>query len=165
MLKIPKRKRGHVILPTAKQKLATDLLLSGKASSVPDAMRQAKYSPSSVNNSGKVFVRSQGVEVYLKSLDEKSREKFGMSIQDKVMNVYYEGLEATKLFGKEAIEHPDHPTRISAADRMASFFGWQKLGIEDESKQYNQFNFFNVKPEKQKLFQENLKSFIKKSYK
>ena len=164
-MEIPKRKRGLVILPTAKQKLATDLVLSGKAKSVPDAMRKAGYSKAAVHNATAAFVRSQGVGVYLKSLDEKSREKFGMCIQDKVMNVYYEGLEATKLFGKDAVEHPDHKTRIEAADRMANFFGWNKLGIEDESKQYNQFNFFNVKPEAQQKFNENLKDFIKKSYK
>ena len=164
MIEIPKRREGRPV-PTPRQKLTTDLILSGKAKSVPDAMRQAKYSDSSVHNATKVFVRSKGVEAYLNSLDEKSREKFGMSIQDKVMNVYYEGLEATKLFGKRAVEYPDHPTRISAADRMAKFFGWETSGIEDEGKQFNQFNFFDVKPEKQKEFQDNLKKFIKKSYK
>lgn len=164
-MKIPKRKQGERVLPTAKQKLATDMILSGKAVSVPDAMRKAGYSDSSAHNATKVFTRSQGVDIYLKSLDALSRKKFGMSIQDKVMNVYYEGLEATKLFGKEGIEHADHPTRILAADRMAGFFGWNKVGVEDETKQFNQFNFFNVKQDKQKEFQSNLKEFLKKSNK
>ncbi len=160
---VGKDKRGHLLHVRPKQKLAVDLLLSGRATTPTQAVRMARYKETVVRNAETHVMRSKGVALYLKNLDDACRKKYGMSLQDKTMNVYYEALDSTKLFGKEAIDHPDHPTILQAADRMAKFFGWEKGDIDDDSKQYNQFNFFNVKPEQQAKFQDNLKNLIKKS--
>ncbi len=149
--------------PTAKNKLAVDLLISGNAKGKEDALRKAGYTEGSVTNASHIF-KQVGVLNYLKSLDQASREKFGKSIQDKVMGTYFDALDATKLYGKEAIEHPDYRVRIESADRFTKFFGWELVEPTEEGKQFNQFNFFNVNPNKQRQFHENLKSFLKKSY-
>lgn len=159
--------RGVVKQPTPKQKLAVDLLVSGRAKNLSDAARKAGYSENSALDATRMIVKSSGVQVYLEKLDAISKEKFGLSIADKVMNTYFEALDATKLYGKNAEEHADTPSRIAAADRLSRFLGWEASKLADpneDGKEYNQFNFFNVNPEKQKLFHENLKSFIKKSY-
>ena len=147
---------------TAKQKMAVDAIISGKAKSKMGAMRIAGYSKSSTNDAVTRLFNGGGIKKYLAELDRKSREKFGLTIQDKVMETYLNGLDATKLYGKKAKEHPDHLARIAYADRFSKFFGWEKTGIEDKANEYNQFNFFQVKPEDQKKFHTNLKEFINK---
>ena len=147
-----------------RQKLATDLILSGKAKSLKDAAKKAGYPPATAGNATVAVFRTPGVKGYLKKLDDISKKRFGSSIQDKVMNVFFEALDATRLYGKDAIEHPDHAIRVQAADRFAKFFGWENYGVGDESKRFNQFNFFNVDPNKQKAFHDNLKRMIKKAY-
>ena len=129
------------------------------------AAEKVGYSPSTVNNAGVAVFKTPGVRAYLNKLDQESRKKFGLSIQDKVMNTFFEALDANKLHGvKRFKEYPDHPTRIVAADRFTRFLGWEDAGIQDESKRFNQFNFFNVDPNKQKQFHSNLKNMIRKAY-
>ena len=149
--------------PTDKQRMAIDLILSGKAKTLTDALRQAGYSKNSVKVPKQILFNRKGVQVYLAHLDDKSRKLFKKSIQDKVMDTYFEGLDATSLHGKDAVEHPDYTTRVNTADRFSKFFGWERGLKEDDGSKYNQFNFFNVDPEKQKQFHENLKKFIKKT--
>jgi hypothetical protein len=129
---------------TAKNKLAVDLLISGQAKSKKDAIRKAGYSQGSVGDASRIF-KQVGIVKYLQTLDTKAKEKFGLSIQDKVMSTYFEALDATKLYGKEAVEHPDFGIRIASADRFTKFFGWMSIEPTDDSKQFNQFNFFNAK--------------------
>jgi hypothetical protein len=154
---------GIVDKPRPKQKLMVDLKLSGRAETITDAARQAGYRDSSLHNVH-ILTQSVGVRTYLATIDKKSRKRFGMTLPDKVMNTYFEALDATKLYGKNAVEHPDHKVRIEAADRYAGFFKWKETGIEDKKNEYNQFNFFQTKAEDQEKFHANLKSFIKKSY-
>src|SRR4030042_453388 len=114
---------------TPKQRLAVDLLISGKARNKSDALRKAGYNRGSVSSKSKLF-KSVGVLKYLARLDKKSQKKIGRSIQDNVMGTYFSALKATKLYGKNAIKHPDFRTRIESADCFARLFGWEKEGGE-----------------------------------
>lgn len=156
--------QGIVTKPKPQQKLAVDLILSGKAKSLRDAARQAGYKKDSVHNVHRAITHAVGVRVYLAKLDQKAKEKFGMSLPDKVADTFFKGLNATKLYGKDAVKHVDYATRLQYADRFARFFKWETTGIEDGKSEYNQFNFFQAKPEDQEKFHANLKSFIKRSY-
>jgi len=145
---------------TFKQKKAVDLLLSGQATSRTDAMRKAGYKKGSYNKPRYALDQRKGVQLYLKTPDAKSRKLFKVSLEDKVMNTFFEGMDAEKLYGKDAIRAPDYSVRIAAADRFAKFFGWDR-GIPEDRGQYNQFNFFNVPKEKQQQYHERLKMFLK----
>jgi hypothetical protein len=149
--------------PTDMQRMAVNLIVSGQAKSVHQAMKKAGYSKHSAMHKKQDFIMRHGVQTYLRRLDDRARMKWGMAVQDKIMDTYAEALDATKLYGKKAIEHPDHSVRIQAADRFSRFFKWTEEGIDDDKKQFNQFNFFNANPEQQKKFHDNLKHFIKES--
>ena len=149
-------------MATPMQKKAVDLILSGKAKSLHQAMKMAGYSDGTAKTPSKNLVRQKGVQLYLSRANNKAMERWNESIQDKVMDVYTDGLDATRLYGKNAVEHPDHMTRLQFADRFSRFFGWEKT-IDDDAKKFNQFNFFNVSKEDRDKYKERLKEFLKNS--
>lgn len=155
---IPKK-----VKTTDLQRQAIDNVISGKYKHVAPAMRDAGYSKESSLTPRHALFERKGVQVYLRKLDKKSQKRFAMSLPEKVMDVYLDGLEATKLSGKKAIEHPDHPTRMSAADRFAKFFEWVKEPTATGGK-YAQFNFFSLAENKRKQFDEKFKDFLKRFY-
>ena len=116
--------------PTPMQKQAVDNVISGQfvrkngKPNVSAAMRGAGYAESSVHKATETLGKAKGVQAYLKELGGEAMKRWNMSVQDKVMDVYLDGLDATRLFGKDAIEHPDHLTRKAFADRFSEFFGW-----------------------------------------
>ena len=150
--------------PSPRGKRAIGLILSGEAKSMAAAARKAGYAPSTSRVAAKDVFKTKGVIAYLKRLNAESQKKFGLVLQDKVMKTYFEGLDATKLYGKNAIKHPDFRVRIEAADRFAKFFRWVEGGFENPAGKFNQFNFFNVDPAKQKQFHENLRQMVRRSY-
>ena len=101
--------------PTPLQKMAVDNILSGKFKTKKAAMLDAGYSEPVSGNPSQQLAHRKGVQAYLKSLGGKAISKWGMPIEDKVMDVYMEGLDATRLYGKDAIEHPDWGARKSFA--------------------------------------------------
>ena len=152
------------VKPTPKQQIAVDNIVSGKFKSVKGAMVDAGYSEESAKNPGVKLLHSRGVEEYLKSLSIKCRQRFKMGLRDKVMEVYLDGLEATKLYGKDALERPDHLARKAFADKFAEFFGWSRASTLPQGN-FNQFNYFSVDEKKRDEFNSNFRDFIKSFYK
>jgi len=163
--KKPKKKSKRPVKTTPMQKAAVDNILSGRYPSYRKAMRAAGYKTSADRPSQKL-ARRKGVQAYLAKIDREARKRWGKPIREKVMDVYADGLEATKLVGKAAIEHPDHPTRKAFADRLATFFGWVDQHAEGGTgrAQYQQFNFFQVDEKRRRSFNDNFKKFLKRYY-
>jgi hypothetical protein len=119
--------KTYAIKPTKRQILAVNAVLEGEAN-LGRAMRLAGYSYASSLNPRQNFVDSQGVQVFLQTLDERSRLKFNMTALEKVFDVYLDALKANKIIpirtlrnGKpfnDLIQVRDHMVRIMAADRI-----------------------------------------------
>ena len=144
--------------PTPKQVKGVDNILSGRYPSPTKALRAAGYGK--YVKTGKEFFKAQGVELYLKTLSKVAKKRWNYSLPDKVMLTYLDGLEATKLYGKDAEEHPDWLARKAFADRFAEFFGWTR-GETSPVGRLQQFNFFSVNEEDRKNFNENFKLFLR----
>lgn len=106
--------------------MAVNNILSGDFKSTAPAMRDAGYSKRSSLNSRHTLFNRRGVQVYIESLFEIARRRWGMSLPEKVMLVYLDGLEATKRIGRKAVEFPDWVTRKAYLDTLAGFLGWIK---------------------------------------
>ena len=144
-----------------------DNIISGEYKTREGAAIAAGYSPTSARHGlAKKILESEAVQVYLKKIDKVSREKYHSSIQDSVMNTYFEGLKATKLFGKDGIEHPDWLARKSFADKFAEFFGWSTpFGSPNLHPQGNQqFNFFMFSKEEKRDFNSSFEGFLRQFY-
>ena len=153
--------KGRVVYaPTAMQKQGVDNILSGKYRNFAPALRDAGYTKSVANAPGHNFFNAQGVQLYLKTLSKVAKKRWNVSLPDKVALTYLDGLEATKLAGKDAIEHPDFATRLTYADRFAEFFGWRQDKPMGNIKN-QQFNFFSVDEKERQDFNENFKTFLK----
>lgn len=110
--------------PTPLQKRAIDNIVSGRFRSNAAAMRDAGYSRTTSLRALEKLGRSKGVEVYLKSLGAEALRRWNMSIQEKVIEVYLDGLDATRLVGRKNIEYPDWKVRLATADKFSEFLGW-----------------------------------------
>src|SRR3990167_4824318 len=138
------KRSGRVVKgPTPLQKRGVDNILSGKYKTYAHALRDAGYAPSVAAHAEDKFFKAKGVQLYLKTLSKVAKKRWSVSLPDKVALTYLDGLEATKLYGKNAVEHPDHAVRLSYADRFAEFFGWRR-GEAVGSVKNQQFNFFSV---------------------
>src|SRR3989344_1997291 len=149
--------------PSSLQKRAVDNVLSGNFKSVAEAMREAGYSGTTSYRPSEKLAKSKGVQAYLKQLGDKAIQKFGMSLEDKVLEVYLEGLDAQKPYGKSAELFPDHIIRLQFADRFAYFFGWAK----DQSqvgKIHQQFNYFGISEDQRDVFNKKFSDFLNKYY-
>ena len=144
--------------PTLKQVKGVDNVLSGRFPSASQALRAAGYGKHV--KPGPEFFKAQGVELYLKTLSKVAKKRWNYSLPDKVMLTYLDGLEATKLAGKDAVEHPDWLARKAFADRFAEFFGWTR-GETSAVGRLQQFNFFSVNEDDRKNFNENFKLFLR----
>lgn len=151
-------------LPTRPEKLVNNLI-SGEYKTKEGAAIAAGYSPNTARDGKSInkVLKSEAVEIYLKKLDKMARARFKSSLHDKVMETYLDGLEATKLFGKDAIEHPDYMARKAFADKFAEFFGWTK-GTPQGGGSQNQFNFFMFKKEEREDFNQQFEGFLRKFY-
>ena len=154
-------KKQNKVKPTERQVKAVNLILAGKKPTV--AMREAGFSPKTSKAPSQKLVASRGVQEYLKKFDKATRQKFGMNLGDKLVDVYTNGLSATKLTGKDAIEHDDFPTQYLFANKLSEFLGWTK-SIETPSQNNSQYNFFNITSQERSDFNQKLKKFIKENY-
>lgn len=89
-----------------------------KGMSKKDAALDAGYAPSTAANAKEKIEDTEAVNELL--------IKAGVTY-DKLVKKLEEGLEATKLYGKEAIEHPDYKARIEYIKTC-----FRLLGIETE---------------------------------
>lgn len=149
---------------TLKQKKAVDNIVSGQFKSIAAAMKDAGYSAVSASHPAHALMDRRGVEVYLEKLDEISQRRFNLSLRDKVMETYMDGLDATKIarIGKQTLERPDWAVRKSFADKFSEFFGWSKEQVPSETQ--NQYNFFSVGPSEREAFNQKYKLFLRSYY-
>lgn len=155
-----KRKLSYNAKPTLKQKKAVDNILSGEFRSVAAAMRDAGYSEKSSFNPKHTLANRSGVQEYVESLSRIARKRWDMSLPDKVMETYLDGLEATKLYTRKAIEHPDYVTRLAFANTIAEFFGW--IQSFTSRKKNNIVNFFGTDEKERMHFNKEFSSFTKR---
>ena len=156
--------------PTVMQKTAVNNVLSGDFKrkdgmpDVPAAMRGAGYSKETSTSTKKNLFKCFGVQLYLKRLDDTAKKRWKVSLPDKVMQTYMEGLDATKLYGKDAIEHPDWANRKAFADKFSEFFNWSQAMAAPVGG-FNQFNFFAIDEDQRNKFNNNFKGFLQQYYK
>lgn len=153
--------RGHyAIEPTKKQRTVIDSYLKGLPWT--EALRVAGYNESSaLHYSKKEFLNGKGVQRYISLMGAKAEQRFGESLPDKVMDVYLEGLEATKAVkvGQQTKEVPDWSARKSFADKFSEFFGWSREQVSTETQ--NQYNFFSVPKSEQETFNQRYKEYVR----
>jgi hypothetical protein len=154
-----KAKPGQGKDPRPMQKALVHELLSGNHKTKKSAVLAAGYSESS-SNQPKIIIQNEGVQKYLKQLDDESKNANGKTLRKKVVDVFYAGLEATKLVGKDAVEHADHKERRKFAQEFAKWFGWS-FEHPPVPHQYSQYNFFATPKDKQEEFNADLKAFIR----
>jgi len=111
---------------TEKQMRAVNNIISGNFKSRAEAMREAGYSKTTSHRPAEKLFKSKGVDAYIKSLNVTTQKKWGLSLETKTMEVYLDGLDATKLYGKDGKIHPDYAVRLQFADRFSEFLGWSK---------------------------------------
>lgn len=110
--------------PTKKQREAVNNVLSGEYKSIAKAMRAAGYSEKSSYNPKHTLANRKGVQNYIGSLSDSAQKRWNMSLDEKVMDVYLDGLDATKLHGKKGVEYPDYKMRLEYANKVAEFLSW-----------------------------------------
>ena len=118
------KKSIYNVKPTARQKRAIDNILSGGFKTIASAMREAGYSIRSSHNPKHILANRRGVQNYIQSLPNTARKRWGITLQEKVLDVYLDGLDAIKLHGKEGNEHPDYIIRLDYANKISEFIGW-----------------------------------------
>ena len=154
------RVRQNRVKPTEKQIKAINGVLAGKKPT--QAMTEAGYSSKTASHAKQNFFQSRGVANYVSKMNKKCREKFEMNLDEKLVDVYLSGLEATKLHGRKTIEHPDWMARKTFADKLADFMGWTR---ENKSQTYNnQYNFFLAQKEEREDFNKEFGQFVKSYY-
>lgn len=154
----------RVSKPTQLQKRAIDNIVSGRFKSIAEAMREAGYSANTSHRPREKLAMSKGVQAYIESLSKVAKKRWNMSIEQKVALVFLEGLEATKLVGRNAEKvHPDFAVRKIYADSFAKFFGWVQ-GEVPSGDIHQQFNFFGISEEDRERFNTKFKSFLKDYY-
>lgn len=143
------------VTPTDKQVRAVNAVIAGETN-LGKAMTDAGYSEQTSHNPKQNFVASRGVQVYLETLDEKSKQKFSMSVVDKAMEVYLDALEAKKYVpGRATLEGdrvvyrmlnvPDHHIRLQAADRVVKVYGADKPKPEAQTYESPDLNSLDIK--------------------
>lgn len=159
------KQSSPVIIKTSRrQKDGVKNILSGKYPSKAKALLAAGYSSATAHKPAR-FVAMDGVQKYLKKLDKESRRIFdGKGIEDKVIEVYTGGLGATKLYGKNAKEHPDWLARKAFADKIGGMLGMGGSG-EGPGTNNNQYNFFMFKNEEKEEFNSAFGGFVKNYFK
>lgn len=137
-------------LPTQKQKRAVDNILSGKFENNRQALKSAGYSN---NIPVSTVLQSDGVKNYVAGFEKKALVKFGMSLDDKLMDVYLDGLTAETPKGDK-----DFRIRKDYADTVSQMKGYLKA--KDEGNK-TQINFFQVNRQEQEDFNKQFLEFIK----
>ena len=142
------------------QKQAVDNIMSGKFKSKKAALLDAGYAPASANNITQDFLSRKGVQQYIQSFERKAQVRFGMTLDEKIQDVYLDGLDADKPLGKHGEVIQDHKMRKDFADTIQEIRGNLK-GKSRANKQI--FNFFMVDKESRNNFNKNFESFVRGS--
>ncbi|QQG41268.1 MAG: hypothetical protein HYV90_03800 [Candidatus Woesebacteria bacterium] len=146
------------VKPTNKQVAAINGIIEGKSAGV--AMREAGYSRVTALNPKQNLVGTSGAKAYLQKLDKLSLCKYKLHLADKLADTTLNGLEATKLFGKDAIVHPDWSARAIFVKMLNEIVGVTKP--PEVLVNNRQFNFFKVGEVERSKFNNKLKEFLRK---
>ena len=148
-----KIKRGD---PTNLQKKAVDNIMSGKYKSKGAAIRAAGYSAKSAHNPH-LIVGSEGVQTYIKNFEQKAVVRFGMSLDEKIQDVYLDGLDADKPLGKHGDVIQDHKMRKEFADTIQESRGMMK----SKQKGGQIYNFFMFDKKSRGKFNDAFSNFVR----
>lgn len=150
----PRKKK---VKPTNMQKVAIDNLMSGQYKTDKAAIMAAGFTEQSAAKGKSMILQTRGAEEYLKNFEAKALIKFGMTIHSKLQDVYLEGLDADKPWGKNDII-PDYDIRKKYADTIAEMLGI----IESRSKKTaQQFNFFMFGKDERSKFNHLFNQFVR----
>lgn len=138
------------------QKRAVDNIMSGEYKSKSAAMIAAGYSKR-VSRTPSQVISSPGVQEYLKNFEQKAVVRFGMSLDQKIMDVYLDGLDADRPLGNLGDIMPDHKVRKDFADTIQESRGMMK----SKAKGGQVFNFFMFDKESRSTFNEVFNSFVR----
>ena len=117
--------KKYKVKTTPLQKKGVDNIMSGNYKSKKDAIKAAGMSDTTAHNP-QLFVKQKGVQAYLKTFEQKAVVKFGMSLDEKIMDVYLDGLDADKPLGKHGEVIQDHKMRKEFADTIQESRGMMK---------------------------------------
>lgn len=143
---------------TPRQKKAVDIALKGDWKTKREVLEKAGYTGASTRYGFKALKNSKGAQLYLERLERRSREKYGVGLQEQSAKVLLDGLEATKPT-KEG-DYPDYAVRGQYLDRLNEVIGVKDSPLASE-KSHNQFNFFMTSKEDQENFNEKFKRMMK----
>ena len=130
-------KRGKA---TPMQKAGIDNIMSGKFETDKEALLDAGYSEESSKRGKTTILQSKSAQNYLMTFDTKARVRFGMTLESKLQDVYLDGLDADKPWGKNDLI-PDYEVRKKYADKMAEMLGLAKSKSKQSKQQFNFFMF------------------------
>lgn len=164
-----KMRKAYNKLPkgvTAMQKAAVDNLLSGNYKTKKAALLAAGYSKYTSDNPQLIYGSAKsegklGVKRYLDTFDLKAQARFKQTLKSKLQDVYLDGLEAVKPYGKRGDIHPDYSTRLSYEDRIAEMLSLlEPKGAGEAGQQV--FNFFMLDNKQRNKFNEAFAEFVRK---
>ena len=151
----------YAIQPNNRQKTAVQGFLDGRKWA--EALRLAGYShKTTLHFSKKDFLESRGVKTLLNQLGDVAMQRFGMSLPDKIVSGYLDGIDATRVVnaGKKTRKYPDFIVRKAYLDKLCEFLGWTD-SKSYQPEQHNTFNFFSGSQEERSRFNEKFKAFLK----
>ncbi|MBU0598683.1 hypothetical protein KKF61_06925 [Patescibacteria group bacterium] len=144
---------------TPMQKRAVDNLMSGQYKTDKAAIMAAGFSKQSAEKGKSMILKTTGAQKYLENFEQKALDRFGMTLESKLQDVYLDGLDADKPWGKNNII-PDFDVRKKYADRIAEMLGV----IETKSKKAaQQFNFFMFDKKERGQFNQMFNKFVRDS--
>ena len=136
----PEKKK---VKATNRQKTAIDNLMSGQYKTEKAALMAAGFSEQSAAKGKSMILQTRGAEEYLKNFEAKALVKFGMTIHSKLQDVYLEGLDADRPWGKNDVI-PDYKIRKNYADTIAEMLGIIESKVKGPAQQFNFFMFDKV---------------------
>ena len=143
---------------TPMQKQGVDNIMSGKFKSKGKALIAAGYAPTSVRNVTQSFLSQRGVQLYIKSFEMKAQVRFGMTLDEKIQDVYLDGLDADKPLGKHGETIQDHKMRKDFADTIQEIRG----NLKSKTRTNKQvLNFFMVDKESRNNFNKTFENFVR----
>jgi hypothetical protein len=162
MKKIGNKPRGKQVARnrgiTTLQRRAIDNIASGKYKSKKAAMIAAGYSENTAINPTVALLKAKGGQKYLETFDGKALARFDMTLESKLQDVFLDGLEADKPFGRSGGIMPDFEVRLKYADRVAEMIGLLKSKSKDRGQV---FNFFMFDKKQRSHFNEMFNDFVK----
>ena len=153
-------------LATKRQMDVIKELASGKHPSFRSAVVAAGYNPTGQHY--KRFIAQKGVQRFLKTLDNKSLERYGVTVTEKIMDVFMDAMAAEKIVGRHDMRIEDHRTRVEVASKIAGIMNLtqpvQNTTINqtvNNTQNNTQLNYFSTPKEERKEFTTSFIDFVR----